>query len=154
VPHIKEIVRIPKEPTQPLGKFKRKRSAPPRSKSKTAESHESSDEEEAIDKDTDQSGIVLDFPSRDEVERREFTSMRLSLYLIPASGVAFTSGMVIPKAAANSEWYFQKIFGDGDFIAAGQLLIPPQVKKPGKGTKDNTYVRGRFPFYFCFLTAP
>jgi centromere protein C len=51
--------------------------------------------------------------------------------------------MVIPKAAANSEWFFQKIFGDGDFIAAGQLLIPPQVKKPGKGTKDNTYVRGR-----------
>jgi centromere protein C len=71
VPHIKEIVRIPKEPTLPLGKFKRKRSAPPRSKSKTAESHESSDEE-PIDKDTDQSGIVLDFPSRDEVERREF----------------------------------------------------------------------------------
>jgi centromere protein C len=49
--------------------------------------------------------------------------------------------MVTLKAAANDEWFFQKIFSDGDFIAAGQLMIPPKSNKPSKGTKDNTYVR-------------
>ena len=49
--------------------------------------------------------------------------------------------MVTPKPAANNEFMFQKIFGDGDFIAAGQLIIPEGGKKPSKGTKDNSYVR-------------
>lgn len=49
--------------------------------------------------------------------------------------------MVKPRAAANNDWFFQKVFGDGDFIAAGQLIIPPKGRKPSKGTKDNTYVR-------------
>lgn len=57
------------------------------------------------------------------------------------TGIAFTSKMVSPKPAANNEFAFQKIFGDGEFIAAGQLLIPVGGKKPSKGTKDNTYVR-------------
>jgi centromere protein C len=48
--------------------------------------------------------------------------------------------MVEPQAAANNDWFFQKVFGDGDFIAAGQLIIPPKGRKPSKGTKDNTYV--------------
>jgi centromere protein C len=33
------------------------------------------------------------------------------------------------------------VFGDGEYIAAGQLLIPPKMNKPSKMTKDNTYVR-------------
>ena len=49
--------------------------------------------------------------------------------------------MVNFKHAANSDFMFQKTFGDGDFIAAGQLLIPPHGEKPSKGTKDNTFVR-------------
>ena len=56
------------------------------------------------------------------------------------SGLAFTSKMVIPRPAANNNFAFQKIFGDGEFIAAGQLIIPVGGKKPSKGTKDNTYV--------------
>lgn len=55
-------------------------------------------------------------------------------------GVAFTEAMVKTQPAANAEWEFQKIFGDGDFIAAGQLRIPPHGRKPSKATKDNTYV--------------
>jgi centromere protein C len=50
--------------------------------------------------------------------------------------------MVHTKPAENNDFEFQKVFGDGDFIAAGQLLIPPGGKKPSKNTKDNTYVRG------------
>ena len=43
----------------------------------------------------------------------------------------------------NANFSFQKIFGDGDFLAAGQLIIPPDSTKPTKGTKDNTFVRTR-----------
>lgn len=69
VPHIKEIIRIPKEPVQPLGQQKRKRKAgTPRSKSKTPGIY---NPEENWDKDTDPHGIVVDFLSKDEVERRE-----------------------------------------------------------------------------------
>ena len=57
------------------------------------------------------------------------------------AGVAFTANMVQPKPAAQGAFYFQKIFGDGDFLAAGQLIIPPGSTKPTKGTKDNTFVR-------------
>jgi len=46
--------------------------------------------------------------------------------------------MVSPTGTDN--FAFQKIFGDGDFIAAGQLIIPVGSEKPSKGTKDNTYV--------------
>ena len=55
------------------------------------------------------------------------------------AGVAFTANMVQPKPAAQGAFYFQKIFGDGDFLAAGQLIIPPGSTKPTKGTKDNTF---------------
>jgi len=57
------------------------------------------------------------------------------------SGVTFTAKMVEPKVVMNSNYKFQKIFGDGDFIAAGQLVIPPGEQKPAKFAKDNTYVR-------------
>jgi hypothetical protein len=52
--------------------------------------------------------------------------------------------MVQPKPAENNDRFFQKVFGDGEFIAAGQLVIPPKGRKPSKGTKDNTYVRVGF----------
>ncbi|KAF8213609.1 Mif2/CENP-C like-domain-containing protein, partial [Mycena galopus ATCC 62051] len=46
--------------------------------------------------------------------------------------VAFTAKMFTPAPA--------KIFGDGDFMAAGQLVIPEGKRKPGEGTNDNTYI--------------
>lgn len=49
--------------------------------------------------------------------------------------------MVKPRLAADQNWSFDKIFGDDDFIAAGQLIIPPKGRKPSKASKDNTYVR-------------
>lgn len=54
--------------------------------------------------------------------------------------MAFTAAMVNPKPAEKDDFLFQKIFGDGDFIAAGQLLIPPGKKKPVKPSRDNSYV--------------
>lgn len=45
------------------------------------------------------------------------------------------------RPAANNDFFFTKVFGDGEYIAAGQLRIPPKMNKPSKMTKDNTYVR-------------
>jgi centromere protein C len=48
--------------------------------------------------------------------------------------------MYQPHMAANNEWKYQRIFGDSEFIAAGQLTIPIAGCKPNKSAKDNTYV--------------
>lgn len=58
--------------------------------------------------------------------------------------------MLKPKPVATNDWSFQKVFGDADFIAAGVLIIPPNAKKPSKGTKDNTYVRRASCLLFMF----
>ena len=56
------------------------------------------------------------------------------------AGVAVTAKMVSLRDAANANFKFQKIFGEGSFLAAGQLLIPPEGSKPTKNTKDNSFV--------------
>ncbi|KAI0093782.1 Mif2/CENP-C like-domain-containing protein [Irpex rosettiformis] len=127
VPTIKEIRRLPKEEVKPLGgKHRRKR--PPRSKSHSVTVEpgilERYNPEEGWDDDTDPMGVVLQYPTDQEVTQR----------------VAFTAKMVNPKPAANAQFSFQKIFGDGNFMAAGQLVIPPGGSKPTKGTKDNTFI--------------
>ncbi|KAG6905770.1 hypothetical protein DXG01_000837 [Tephrocybe rancida] len=123
VPPIKEIVRIPKETPEPLAKRKRTRA-----KSKTVDDVHYKiipvdNPEEGWDDKTEPYCIVLDYDSREEVERR----------------VAFVSKELMPDKTADG-WKFMKAFGDADFIAAGILEIPPGVKKPTKQTKDNTYI--------------
>ncbi|KAK0196519.1 Mif2/CENP-C like-domain-containing protein [Armillaria mellea] len=54
--------------------------------------------------------------------------------------IACTARMVNVQQAANSNWFFEKIFGDGNFMAAGQMLIPPRSRKQSKRSKDNTYI--------------
>ena len=73
VPPIKEIIRIPKETPEPLGK--RKRSTRARSKTvddihyKVVPVHNPEDD---WDKNTKDFCVLLDYDSREEVERREF----------------------------------------------------------------------------------
>ncbi|KAJ7456533.1 Mif2/CENP-C like-domain-containing protein [Mycena latifolia] len=132
VPHIKEIVRIPKEaPALRRAAPKRKRGQTRASQTPqiverevTIEVPVLGDPEVGWDDDTNPEAIVLDYRSNKPVMRR----------------VAFTAAMFKPTTAAGGAWKFQKIFGDGDFMAAGQLLIPVNGRKPGKGTKDNTYI--------------
>ncbi|EIM89667.1 uncharacterized protein STEHIDRAFT_166024 [Stereum hirsutum FP-91666 SS1] len=127
VPTIKDIIRIPKEPPQPLSKAGRKRGGSTRAKSKTADGGEVVtvwNPEEGWDDETEQNGIVLEWGSGVPVQRR----------------LAYTATMIKPKPALNNDFYFQKVFGDGEYIAAGQLMIPPGGHKPSKTTKDNTYV--------------
>ncbi|KAG1808562.1 Mif2/CENP-C like-domain-containing protein [Suillus variegatus] len=122
VPQIKEIIRIPQEPPKPLGKAgkKRKRTGSERAKSIP----EPFDPEEGWDDETQESGVVIDYVTEEPVLRR----------------IVYTAKKVDPRPAAGGGWFFQKVFGEGDFIAAGVLRIPPQGRKPSKGTKDNTYV--------------
>lgn len=127
VPQIKEIIRMPKEPPAILGKAgKRKRGGSMRAKSKMRETQTPAplNPEEGWDDETPAEGIVLDFLTQEPVRRR----------------VVQTAKMFEPKSAANSNWFFQKIFGEGDFIAAGEMVIPPEGKKPSKSSKDNAYV--------------
>ncbi|KAJ7480183.1 Mif2/CENP-C like-domain-containing protein [Mycena galericulata] len=132
VPHIAEIVRIPKEdPVPSRAGVKRKRS---RAKSQPAavvrerevivEVPVEGNPEEGWDDDTNPDAVVLDYPDGQPVTRR----------------VAFTARMFKPTPVGGGQWLFQKVFGDGDFMAAGQLVIPAQGRKPAKGTKDNTYI--------------
>ncbi|KAJ6501590.1 Mif2/CENP-C like-domain-containing protein [Mycena vitilis] len=134
VPHIAQIIRIPKEPPAPRPGIKRKRG---RARTKTTPDVverevivevDASNPEAGWDDDTNPTAIVLDYRTGDNVTRR----------------VAFTSKMFDPRpakvAGADDAWSFEKIFGDGDFMAAGQLVIPARKRKPAKGTKDNTYI--------------
>lgn len=110
---------MPKEPPAILGKAgKRKRGGSMRAKSKMRETQTPAplNPEEGWDDETPAEGIVLDFLTQEPVRRR----------------VVQTAKMFEPKSAANSNWFFQKIFGEGDFIAAGEMVIPPEGKKPSK----------------------
>ncbi|KAJ7154178.1 hypothetical protein C8R46DRAFT_1227785 [Mycena filopes] len=80
--------------------------------------------EEGWDDDTEEQAVVKAYPGDEDVTRR----------------IAFTAKMFAPSAAANNEWFFQKTLGDGDFIAAGQIVIPPNGRKPRKSSKDNTFL--------------
>ncbi|GBE81851.1 predicted protein [Sparassis crispa] len=129
VPTIKEILRIPKEEPEPLGaKYRRRKKLRSKSKSQPVEEIDPAslvyNPEEGWDTATNPSGMVEDYETKTEITRR----------------VAFTAKMLTPKPAANNDFFFQKIFGDGDFIAAGQLIIPPNKQKPTKSTRDNTFV--------------
>ncbi|PPQ76613.1 hypothetical protein CVT26_012739 [Gymnopilus dilepis] len=135
VPPIKEILRIPKENPEPLGAKRKRGTTRPRSRSKSVKPVDPDDyqippaapvpnPEEGWDDETPATCTVLNYTNKMEVERR----------------IAWTAKMVKPLQAANHGWSFDKVFGDDDFIAAGQLIIPARSRKPSKAAKDNTYV--------------
>lgn len=70
VPHIKEIIRIPTDAAEPLSK-KRKRVGRSKSKSVAPQDVAVFDPEEGWDSQTREKGIVMDFDTQKEVERRE-----------------------------------------------------------------------------------
>jgi centromere protein C len=148
---IKEIVRIPKDAPLPLGAKRKRGSTRIRSQSRGAAPEEEAippalpvaNPEEGWDDDTTTLCAVIRYTDREEVERRRsFSFWHLYLYVsLYITGVAYPTRLFNPKLAADGGWYFDKIFGDDDFIAAGQLTIPPSGRKPTKAAKDNTYVR-------------
>ena len=121
VPPIKAIIRIPQEPVEPLGKKHKKR----RAKSVTVDPESAQFPEAGWDKDTEPFGHVLDYITKEEVRRR----------------IAFTTQMSRETPAKKADYSYQKIFSDGDNVAAGHIQLEPGAEKPNKSSKDNSYVR-------------
>ncbi|KAJ7275508.1 Mif2/CENP-C like-domain-containing protein, partial [Mycena haematopus] len=128
VPHIKEIIRIPQEPPLIPRPSRATEQTPEIIEREVIVEVDASNPEDGWDDETEVSAVVLDYRTGKPVTRR----------------VAFTAKMFDPAPAnvkgPDDAWSFQKIFGDADFMAAGQLVIPVGKRKPGKGTKDNTYI--------------
>ncbi|CAE7170056.1 unnamed protein product [Rhizoctonia solani] len=132
VPLIKAIERPPKPPTAPLVKKGRKGGRKVRVKKE--EEQEEVDlgdgvfgaprtQEDGMDEDTEELGVVMDYATGKEVERR---------IAFPGARVDFNT--------SDGPFSFQKIFGDSDFFAAGVMKIPVGGRKPNKPSKENTFV--------------
>ena len=120
VPPIKAILRVPQEPVEPLGKKHKKR----RGKSVTVDPESLPFPEAGWDKDTEAFGHVLDYATNQEVRRR----------------IAFTTRMSREVSAKKADYSYQKIFSEGDNVAAGHIQLEPGAEKPNKSSKDNSYV--------------
>lgn len=138
-PVLKEVIRVPRLPGEgTFAGMRRFRPKPvpyaeddPRAY-RTYARADTDDESEAgsaaapeagCDADTDPLGYVVDPDRGREVE------MRIAC---PASDVR-------PIPAFNQQFLYEKIFGVGDFMAAGMLVIPTGGEKPTKPSKDNNY---------------
>ncbi|KAJ3791284.1 Mif2/CENP-C like-domain-containing protein [Lentinula aff. detonsa] len=119
VPHIKEIIRIPEEPKEPLGKHAKRK----RGRSKTVQLSDQPNPEEGWDHNTNSVVTVMDWKTKEPKEKR----------------IICLAKDVELQRAASSEWAYQRSFGDDNFVAAGHLTIPVHGRKPTKTTKDNTY---------------
>lgn len=123
--------------------------------------------EDGLDDETEELGVVLDYATQREVERRESSFLftgdisswnapspphlghvqphRTSCLLTPLIFWLCTIGIAFPGARVEftpteGPFHFQKIFGDSDFFAAGLMKIPVGGRKPNKSSKENTYV--------------
>lgn len=119
VPPIKAIIRVPQDPVEPLGKKHKRR----RGKSVTVDPELVPFPEAGWDQDTEAIGHVLDYPTNEEVRRR----------------IAFTTSREAPFKKAD--YSYQKVFSDGNNLAAGHMQLEPGAEKPNKSSKDNSYVR-------------
>ena len=120
VPPIKAIIRVPQDPIEPLGKKHKKR----RGKSVTVDPESISFPEAGWDKGTEAIGRVLDYTTNQEVKRR----------------IAFTTQMSRETPAKKADYSYQRIFSEGDNMAAGNIQLEPGAEKPNKSSKDNSYV--------------
>ncbi|KAF9646077.1 hypothetical protein BDM02DRAFT_3100458 [Thelephora ganbajun] len=120
VPPIKAILRIPQDPVEPLGKKHKKR----RGKSVTVDPESGPFPEAGWDRDTEAFGHVLDYTTKEEVRRR----------------IAFTTRMSRETPAKKADYSYQRIFSEGDSVAAGHIQLEPGAEKPNKSSKDNSYI--------------
>ncbi|WWD16350.1 hypothetical protein CI109_100776 [Kwoniella shandongensis] len=129
---IKEVVQYPQEAARPLGAQKRGRSgrsvsvAPGAKSKKRGNSGDTDDEdtEEGWDNQTDPTGIIVAYPGDEEIHRK----------------IAAPKKLLEPKMVQGGTFKYQKVFGEGQFMAAGVVYIPPGQKKATKPSKDNAYV--------------
>lgn len=79
--------------------------------------------EDGWDEATDPIGRVYDAEQGTEVPMR----------------IACPADAIRPRPAFNQSFAYEKLFGVGDFMAAGVLVIPVDGDKPTKPSKDNSY---------------
>ena len=151
-PAIAEVVHVPEMPAEYLGS-KRKRSG--RSRSNKPSRGDTVDtgngrwgEEEGWDHETEPVGIVKDFITSNEIQRREsYTAAYPGFCKLRAdglvSGIAYPRQRLEPKEVAGGSFKYQKVFGEDMFIAAGVVYVPVKSSKPGKLSRDNAYVSHR-----------
>lgn len=63
-------------------------------------------------------------------------------FMADKTGVAMPYARLEPKQVVGSNFKYQKVFGEDNFVAAGVVFIPPGGEKPAKPSKDNCYVSG------------
>ncbi|ORX35333.1 Mif2/CENP-C like-domain-containing protein [Kockovaella imperatae] len=127
-PVITEVVHVPEVPVESLGAKKKQRRARSRSAKPTRD--DSSEPvgrfgiEDGWDADTEPYGLVQDFVSQKEQQRR----------------IAYPRHRLEPQPVAGGTFKYQKVFGEDLFIAGGVLYVPVGGMKPGKFSKDNAYI--------------
>ncbi|KAG8712244.1 hypothetical protein FRC08_014844 [Ceratobasidium sp. 394] len=80
------------------------------------------DEMDVDMEDLEELGIVMNYATGKEVERR----------------IAFP-GTRVELTPTEGPFSFQKVFGDSDFFAAGVMKVPVGGRKPNKHSRGNTY---------------
>ncbi|KAG8940715.1 hypothetical protein FRC04_005070 [Tulasnella sp. 424] len=148
VPIITEIGRIPK-----------KNPKPPSSRDEQNNSKEAEvgveNPDEALDVETERTAVVIDYDTNQEMEKgmAEIAGNLLVGNLIGVFSsfavIAQTASMLNPEKPPNATFAFQKVFADGDFAAAGVLVISVGGTKPSKSARDNTYVRSGITSLRC-----
>ncbi|RSH94857.1 hypothetical protein EHS25_004663 [Saitozyma podzolica] len=126
---IEEVVKLQPDYVEPLaarnkkvaGRTGRGRS---RSTARRSASVDPNREVEGWDELTNPIGVVNDWPQNKEIERR----------------IAYPKNLLDPKEVKDGNFKYQKVFGEDQFIAAGVVYVPIGCKKPGKHSKDNSYV--------------
>lgn len=99
--------------------------------------------EDGMDEDTEELGLVIDYATQTEIERREcLPNFGINILQVDfvCIGIAFP-GARVDFTSSDGSFHFQKIFGDSDFFAAGVMKIPVGGRKPNKPSKENTFVR-------------
>ncbi|KAL7420121.1 mitotic fidelity of chromosome transmission-related protein [Cryptotrichosporon argae] len=129
VPEIVEVVHVAPEPARPLGGSGKRARAAQRTVARgrsgsRARSESYHPQEEGWDAKTNPIGLVKEWPSGVEINRR----------------IALPKSLLKPKQVLGSEFLYQKVFGEDIFVASGMVHIPVNGSKPGKPSKDNTYM--------------
>ena len=75
---------------------------------------------------------------------------RLCFRLIWWPGIAFPFAHLQPRDVMGPDenvlsFKYQKVFGEDQFMAAGVVFVPVGGEKPGKDSRDNSYVRDLSP---------
>ncbi|WVQ77302.1 hypothetical protein IAR50_006986 [Cryptococcus sp. DSM 104548] len=132
---VSEVLTIPEEAPVPFAARNKRRGHRSASATATAngggkrkrrggDSDDEEENEEGWDEKTEPTGLIQDFPNGAECHRK----------------IACPKALLVPRLVQGGSFKYQKVFGEGGFMAAGVVFIPVGEKKNTKPSKDNAYV--------------